>query len=236
MQFISYNSDDDGDDNEGCDCRGRMDDKECKQLDINRNEVEADHIPITDLDESGHTSAVLRVVFPTKWSVHDDSDDDSEDDRSNNRCLDQERTTDGSSTDGGAVVMNAMELLSSVTSTPKFLSSYHTKKAFILPTVINTPSLHEATVAVVASDGQALMKDQRHPHIKQQMAAQQMAATMGGLEEKASRYTDMKSVTFQASKMLNSKQKGLGLGTPLPPPSGTSYDKDRKETSAKVGR
>ena len=221
MQFISYNSDDDGDDNEGCDCHGRVDDKECKQLDIDRNEVEADCIPITDLDESGHT-AVVRVVFPTKWSVHDESDDDSEDDRSNNRCLDQVKTADGSSTDGGAVVMNAMELLSSVTNAPKFLSSYHTKKTFILPTVINTSSLHEATVAVVASDGQAPMKDQRHPpHNKQQMVA-----TMGGLGDKASRSTDVKSVTYQASNMLNSKQKG----------SGTSNDKDRKETSAKVGR
>jgi len=233
MQFISYNSDDDGDDNEGCDWHGRVDDKECKQLDIDRNEVEAVCIPITDLDESDHTSAVLRVVFPTKWSAHDESDDDSEDNRSNNRCLDQEKTADGSSTDGGAVVMNAMELLSSVTSAPKFLSSYHTKKAFILPTVINTSlSLHEATIAVVASDGQAPMKDQRHPpHNKQQMVA-----TMGGLGDKASRSIDVKSVTYQASNMLNSKQKGLGLGTSHPLPSGTSNDKDRKETSAKVGR
>lgn len=227
MQFISYNSDDDGDDdddNEGCsESRSRVDDKENKQRDF---------IPITDLDESDHTAvADLRVAFPTKWSVHDDSDDDSGDDRSNNHSLNQESNADGSNADHSAVVMNAMELLSSVTSAPKFLSSYRTEQAFVLPTVINTPtsSLHETTVGVVASDhGQhASMKDQGHAHIKQQMVA-----TMGGLGGKASSSTDVQSIAYQTNNRLHSKQKGTHLH---PSSSGTSNgDKDSKEITAKV--
>lgn len=237
MQFISYNSDDDSDDdddNEGCsESRSRVDDKENKQRDfIPITEVEADFIPITDLDGSDHTAvADLRVAFPTKWSVHDDSDDDSGDNRSNNHSLDQESNADGSNADHSAVVMNAMELLSSVTSAPKFLSSYRTEQAFVLPTVINTStsSLHETTVGVVASDhGQhASMKDQGHAHIKQQMEA-----NIGGLGGKASSSAGVQSIAYQTNNRLHSKQKGTQLH---PSSSGTNNgDKDSKEITAKV--
>jgi len=139
MQFFAYNSDDTDDDDDGKIKCARVDD-EIASADNNcypdneepSTEVEADCIA---LDGTSGRPEVRRIVnLPTKWSAHNDSDDESGDDRSNN-FVNQQINTDSSIDRSAATVMSAMDLLSSVTSTPKFLSSYHTEKAFVVPAV-----------------------------------------------------------------------------------------------------